>query len=105
MSKKMKLWTVEELINKFHPAPEDKARFEANYEKFREENRKMLLEELGAKIRKARQTAGVSQAGLAQKLKTNKANISRLEHGKQNLTAEMIYRIGSILGRPVRIEI
>jgi len=105
MSKKMKLWTVEELIDKFYPTPEDRARYEASFEKYREENRKMLLEELGAKIRKARQSAGVSQSGLAQKLKTNKANISRLEHGRQNLTAEMIYRIGSVLGRPVRIEI
>jgi len=104
MNKKQRLYTLEEVTDELYPTPEAKAQFEKELEVFREENRKLVLAELGAKIRKARLAACVTQAGLAQKLNTDKANISRMEHGKQNLTVETIYRIAHILGQPVQIE-
>ncbi|MFC0673273.1 UDP-N-acetylglucosamine 1-carboxyvinyltransferase [Brachybacterium hainanense] len=48
-------------------------------------------------IRESRQGAGLTQAQLAAQLGSSQSAINRIEKGQQNLTLEMISRIGSVL--------
>ena len=96
---------MDEMFERLYPTDEDKKRFEIEYEEFIEENRKGLLAELGGKLKRARVKKGLTQAELAAKMNTDKANISRIEHGGHNMTVEYLMKIAHFLGRPVRIEI
>ena len=60
-----------------------------NYEKF----------SLGIQIKKFRQKAKMKQLELAKKIKTTQSAVARMESGKQNLTLEMLLRIGFALGK------
>jgi UDP-N-acetylglucosamine 1-carboxyvinyltransferase len=55
------------------------------------------LSRIGALIRDARQHSGMTQAELATELKTSQSAINRIEKGQQNLTLDMLARIGSAL--------
>ena len=55
------------------------------------------LARIGALIRDARQHSGLTQAELATELKTSQSAINRIEKGQQNLTLDMLARIGSAL--------
>ncbi|MCL3819218.1 UDP-N-acetylglucosamine 1-carboxyvinyltransferase [Aeromicrobium wangtongii] len=55
------------------------------------------LSRIGALIRDARQHSGLTQAELAAELKTSQSAINRIEKGQQNLTLDMLARIGSAL--------
>ncbi|MFI5428458.1 helix-turn-helix domain-containing protein [Aeromicrobium sp. UC242_57] len=55
------------------------------------------LARIGALIRDARQHSGMTQAELAAELKTSQSAINRIEKGQQNLTLDMLARIGSAL--------
>lgn len=46
-----------------------------------------------------REAAGLSQSDLAKKLKTTQSAIARMESGKQNVSADMLRRIGQALGK------
>jgi UDP-N-acetylglucosamine 1-carboxyvinyltransferase len=53
---------------------------------------------LGATIKQLREDKGMTQGDFAKKLQTSQSAVARMEKGEQNLTAEQIYKISSILG-------
>ncbi|MET0821264.1 MAG: UDP-N-acetylglucosamine 1-carboxyvinyltransferase [Aeromicrobium sp.] len=55
------------------------------------------LSRIGTLIRDARQHSGMTQAELATELRTSQSAINRIEKGQQNLTLDMLARIGSAL--------
>src|SRR5690606_9766322 len=61
------------------------------------ENDETYLAKIGGMIREARQEAGLTQTQLAAELGTSQSAINRIEKGQQNLTLDMISRIGSAL--------
>lgn len=61
------------------------------------ENDATYLAKIGGMIREARQGAGLTQTQLAAQLGTSQSAVNRIEKGQQNLTLDMISRIGSAL--------
>src|SRR5581483_1029756 len=60
---------------------------------------------IGLLVRQMREDKGMTQGTFAKKLRTSQSAVARMEKGEQNLTAEQIYKIGSILGTSlVKIE-
>lgn len=57
------------------------------------------MQNIGHRIADMRETKGMTQADLAKKLKTTQSAIARLEAGKQNVSADMLKRIGAALGK------
>lgn len=57
------------------------------------------MQNIGHRIADMRETKGLTQADLAKKLKTTQSAIARIEAGKQNLSADMLKRIGAALGK------
>ncbi len=55
------------------------------------------LARIGTLIRDARQHRGLTQAELATQLATSQSAVNRIEKGLQNLTLEMLARIGNVL--------
>jgi UDP-N-acetylglucosamine 1-carboxyvinyltransferase len=55
------------------------------------------LARIGTLIRDARQHSGLTQSELATELRTSQSAVNRIEKGQQNLTLEMIARIGTAL--------
>jgi UDP-N-acetylglucosamine 1-carboxyvinyltransferase len=55
------------------------------------------LSRIGGLIRDARVHSGLTQAQLAAQLRTSQSAINRIEKGAQNLTLDMLARIGSVL--------
>ena len=55
------------------------------------------LARIGSLIRDARQHSGLTQVQLAAQLKTSQSAINRIEKGAQNLTLDMLARIGTVL--------
>ncbi len=58
-------------------------------------------EEIGRKIQKAREEAGLSQGDLAKKLGCTQASLSNYELGKRRLYLADLQRIGQLLGKPI----
>lgn len=52
---------------------------------------------IGARIAHLREDAGLTQSQLAKKLKTTQSAVARLERGKQNISTELLRRIGAVL--------
>ncbi len=52
---------------------------------------------IGARIADLRETQGMTQAELAKKIKTTQSAIARIESGKQNVSAEMLAKLGTAL--------
>ncbi len=57
------------------------------------------MEHIGDRIADLRETAGLTQTDLAKKIKTTQSAIARLESGKQNISADMLKKIGKALGK------
>ncbi len=57
------------------------------------------MQNIGHKIADLRETRGLTQTDLAKKLHTTQSAIARLESGKQNISADMLKRIGKALGK------
>jgi len=57
------------------------------------------MQNIGDRIADVRETKGMTQSELAKKLKTTQSAIARLESGKQNISADMLKRIGQALGK------
>ncbi len=55
------------------------------------------LQRIGSLIRDARQHSGLTQAQLATELHTSQSAVNRIEKGQQNLTLDMLARIGAAL--------
>ncbi|MCB9810853.1 MAG: UDP-N-acetylglucosamine 1-carboxyvinyltransferase [Candidatus Nomurabacteria bacterium] len=54
---------------------------------------------IGHKIADLRETKGITQTELAKTLKTTQSAVARMEAGKQNISADMLKRIGKALGK------
>ncbi|MBP6923965.1 MAG: UDP-N-acetylglucosamine 1-carboxyvinyltransferase [Candidatus Pacebacteria bacterium] len=57
------------------------------------------MQDIGTRIADVRETLGLTQSDLAKKLKTTQSAIARIESGKQNVSADMLKRIGKALGK------
>ena len=57
------------------------------------------MQNIGHRIADMRETKGMTQADLAKKLKTTQSAVARIESGKQNVSADMLKRIGAALGK------
>lgn len=57
------------------------------------------MQDIGTRIADVRETLGLTQTDLAKKLKTTQSAIARIESGKQNVSADMLKRIGKALGK------
>jgi UDP-N-acetylglucosamine 1-carboxyvinyltransferase len=57
------------------------------------------MQNIGHRIADMRETKGITQAALAKKLKTTQSAIARIESGKQNVSADMLKRVGNALGK------
>ena len=68
-----------------------------------DERTKATLKKLGAKIRAARQAAGLSQAQLAEAISMDRENYAKIERASINVTVDTLVRIARGLG--VRVEI
>jgi UDP-N-acetylglucosamine 1-carboxyvinyltransferase len=58
-----------------------------------------MQNDIGTRIRDVRETLGITQAVLAKKIKTTQSAIARIESGRQNISADMLKRIGKALGK------
>ncbi len=54
---------------------------------------------IGARIQDMREAQGMTQSTLAKRLKTTQSAIARIESGKQNVSADMLKKISSALGK------
>lgn len=59
------------------------------------------MDTIGTKIAHAREEARLTQSELAEKLGTTQSAIARMESGKQNISTEMLRKIGVALGRNI----
>ena len=59
---------------------------------------KDLFELVGIRIRNIRKSQGMSQQILAYEVDMEKANISRIEAGRTNVTIKNLYKIAQALG-------
>jgi len=64
--------------------------------------RKDYLEIIGGRIRTARRKKKMSQAELARRIGSDQPVISRIEHGRQNISIGYIEKIASALRVPMR---
>ncbi len=69
--------------------------FEAGYSNFK----------VGILLRQARERAGMTQDEVAEKLKTKKSAISRIENHAEDIRLSTIQRYAKALGKRVRVEI
>lgn len=57
------------------------------------------MQPIGVRIADLRETAGLTQQALAEKINTTQSAIARIEAGKQNVSADMLRRISKALGK------
>jgi len=69
--------------------------FEAGYSTFK----------VGVLLKQARERAGMTQDEVAQKLRTKKSSISRIENHAEDIRLSTIQRYAKALGKRVRVEI
>lgn len=69
--------------------------FEKGYEDFK----------IGVVLRRAREEAGLTQEELAQKLKTKKTAISRIENKAEDIKLSTLERVAIALGKHLKISI
>lgn len=58
-----------------------------------------MQKDIGNLITDLRETKGLTQDALAKKIKTTQSAVARIESGRQNVSAEMLKRIGKALGK------
>lgn len=62
---------------------------------------KSTNEKIGHLIYQIRQERGLTQADFAKKLKTSQSAVNRIEHGRQNMSLDMLGRISDVLNKPL----
>lgn len=58
-------------------------------------------EKIGHLIYQIRQERGMTQASFAKQLHTSQSAVNRIEHGKQNMSLDMLGRISDVLNKPL----
>ncbi len=69
--------------------------YEEGYEQFK----------IGIMLRRARESAGLTQEELALKLKTRKTAISRIENHAEDIKLSTLKRFAAALGKQLRLQI
>lgn len=69
--------------------------FEEGYEQFK----------IGAILRQARESAGITQEYIAQELKTTKSAISRLENHAEDIRLSTLRKYAQALGKSLEIQL
>lgn len=62
---------------------------------------KSTNEKIGQLIYQIRQDRGMTQADFAKQLGTSQSAVNRIEHGRQNMSLEMLGRISDVLNKPL----
>jgi len=75
--------------------PEFARNFEEGYRNFR----------IGVLLRQAREDAGITQEQLAQRLKTRKSAISRIENHAEDVRLSTLHRYAGALGKSLHVFI
>ena len=70
-------------------------RFDEGYEQFK----------IGATLRKVREAAGLSQEELANRLKTKKTAISRIENHAEDIKLSTLEKVAAALGKRLQVKI
>lgn len=58
-------------------------------------------EKIGQLIYQIRQERGLTQAAFARQLNTSQSAVNRIEHGRQNMSLDMLARISDVLNKPL----
>ena len=69
--------------------------FDRGFENFR----------IGVLLRQARETSGITQEEVAQKLHTNKSAISRIENHAEDIRLSTLRKYAQALGKEIHLEI
>lgn len=75
--------------------PEFAENFESGYEQFK----------IGVMLKQAREDAGFTQEELAEKLKTKKSAISRIENHAEDIKLSTLEKFANALGKHLRLEV
>jgi transcriptional regulator with XRE-family HTH domain len=62
----------------------------------------LILKQIGARIKEARTTAGLSQQAVADAAGINREYLSRVERGTENVSILTLARIAEALDTPIR---
>ncbi len=81
--------------NRKNGDPEFERDFELGYENFK----------IGAMLKEARLSAGISQQELARRINSKKSSISRMENHAEDVKLSTLERYVSALGKKIRINI
>ncbi len=57
-----------------------------------------LYQEVGRRLREARQAAGLTQSGLAERVALSRTSITNIEQGRQRLTLDGLMRLAAVVG-------
>lgn len=60
---------------------------------------------IGVLLRQARENSGITQEQVAQKLRTNKSAISRIENHSEDIRLSTLRKYARALGKDIRLEI
>jgi len=60
---------------------------------------------IGVLLRQARESSGITQEQVAQKLRTNKSAISRMENHAEDIRLSTLRKYAEALGKEIRLEI
>ena len=69
--------------------------FDSGYENFK----------IGVMLRKAREEAGLTQEELAERLKTKKSAISRIENHAEDIKLSTLAKFAQAIGKNLRLEV
>lgn len=59
---------------------------------------------IGQQVKKLRRRLHIKQSELANRIGTSQSAVARIENGRQNLTLEMLVRLGAALGKKIQIK-
>ncbi len=86
---------LEKLITNLKKNPDFSNGFESGYTEFK----------IGVLLKEARLTAGMTQEEIANKIKTKKANISRIENHAEDIKLSTLEKFASAVGKRIEIRI
>lgn len=97
--------TEQELSKELYPDKKEREAVEKEIDRLAKQYAEEYKCETAAKLKKARLKAKMTQADLAKKVGTSVPAISRIEHGKQNLTMERILSLATATEQPFKLTI
>jgi len=87
--------SLESLVNELKKNPDFEKEFERGYEDFK----------IGAVLREARLSAGLTQDEMATRIKTKKSNISRIENHAEDIKLSTLEKFAAAVGKRVEVKI